>query len=313
MNRILDLPDNSNQVRSSRLALVLRALAVAALVAMCPTSVFAETDMVSRCETQVTSSALSSEVIKVLSLNISHGRNTAVNQLLVDKEQVYQNLDKIALLLNRVSPDVAALQEADAASRWSGNFNHVAYVAQQSGLPCRVHGLHSQTWISNYGTALLSHSRPANFQSVRFSPSWPSKQKGFVSATFEWPVGRRRDPITFVSVHFDFLRARVRDRQVNELVSHLSEIDGLLVLMGDINSQWSDDASHVRILAEQLLLHGFSPEDRALGTYKSQSGKRLDWILISHDLEFRDYKVLPDIVADHFAIYAEIAYRVKQE
>jgi endonuclease/exonuclease/phosphatase family metal-dependent hydrolase len=309
MNRILDLPDNSDQVRSSRLALVLRALAVAALVAVCPKSVFAETFMVSRCETQVTSNALSSEVIKVLSLNMSHGRNTALNQLFVDKGRVYQNLDKIAVLLKQINPDVAGLQEADAASNWSGNFDHVTYLGEQSGLPCRVHGLQSQTWISNYGTALLSRSRPTGSASVKFSPSWPSKQKGFVTAAFDWPLSEQRKAITFVSVHFDFLRASVRDRQVNELVEHLAQIDGPLVLMGDLNSQWSDDVSHVRILAEELSLHAFAPENEALGTYKDLSGKRLDWILISHDLEFRAYKVLPDVVADHFAVYAEIAYR----
>jgi endonuclease/exonuclease/phosphatase family metal-dependent hydrolase len=313
MNRILEFPNNSNQGRGSWPASVLQVLAIAALDAMCPTPAFAENDMASGCETQVTSSAMSSEVIKVLSLNISHGRNTALNQLFVDKERVYQNLNKIALLLNRVEPDVAALQEADAASRWSGNFDHVTYLAQQSGLPCRVHGLHSQKWISNYGTALLSRSRPAESESVQFSPSWPSKQKGFVTATLEWPAGPQTQSITFVSVHFDFLRASVRDQQVNELVDYLSRVEGPLILMGDLNSEWGDDASHVRTLADELNLHAFSPEDEALGTYKSRSGKRFDWVLVSHELEFRDYKVLPDVVADHFAVYAEIAYRKQQE
>ena len=83
--------------------------------------------------------------------------------------------------------------------------------------------------------------------------------------------------------------------------------------MGDLNSQWGDDKSHVRILADELDLRAFFEEGTELGTYKSLDGKRLDWILISQDLEFRDYKVLPDVVADHFAVYAEIAYRGRQK
>ena len=61
-------------------------------------------------------------------------------------------------------------------------------------------------------------------------------------------------------------------------------------------------------LANELSLRAFEPDSDSLGTYKKPTGKRLDWILISRDLEFTKYKVLPDIVADHFAVYAEVTY-----
>ena len=298
-----------HRMHSTQLALFRQILVVTVLLAIAPEPVFSSTDMVNVCQVNETSNSLPNGAVNVLSLNISHGRNTALNQLLVSKERTYRNLDKIALLLNATNPDIVALQEADAPSRWSGNFNHVAYVAEQSGFPCIVHGLHSKTWISSYGTALLSRSRPVKSVSVRFPPSWPSKQKGYVAATLNWPVGQQYVPITIVSVHLDFLRASVRDQQVNELVARLSSVDGPLVLMGDLNSQWEHDSSHVRVLVDELDLRAFSPEHAELGTYKSPTGKRLDWILISHHLEFRDYKVLPDVVADHFAVYAEITYR----
>ena len=58
--------------------------------------------------------------------------------------------------------------------------------------------------------------------------------------------------------------------------------------------------------------HG-KPDHDGLGTYKKTTGKRLDWILVSRDLEFRKHEVLPDVVADHFAVFAELAYRGQQE
>ena len=297
------------QMACCQFFLVCQFLVVAVVGASVPESVLAASDMVNYCQPHLNASALPDRSVRIFSLNMSHGRNTALNQLFVDKERTYQNLDKIAVLLDTINPDVVALQEADAPSRWSGNFDHVAYVAQQSGFPCLVHGLHSRTWISSYRTALLSRSRPAESASMQFSPSWPSKQKGFVSATLDWSVGQQRVSITFVSVHLDFLRARVRDRQVSELVKYLSDIDGPLVLMGDLNSQWALDKSPVRMLADELDLRAFYPERDGLGTYKKSSGKRLDWILISQELEFREFKVLPDVVADHSAVYAEITYR----
>jgi endonuclease/exonuclease/phosphatase family metal-dependent hydrolase len=269
--------------------------------------------MDNQCQMSGVSSSLPNDSVKLITLNISHGRNMAMNQLFVSKTRTYQNLDKIVALFDEISPDAVALQEADGPSRWSGNFNHVDYVANEADYPCIVHGLHSESWISNYGTALLSRSRPVDFTSVKFTPSWPSKQKGFVVATFDWSGEKNGEVITLVSVHFDFLRKSVRDQQVDEMVKHLLEVDGPLVLMGDLNSQWDQDNSHVRMLVDELDLHAFNPEQGGLGTYKDSTGKRLDWILISQNLEFREYKVLPDIVADHFAVFTEIAHRSSHE
>jgi endonuclease/exonuclease/phosphatase family metal-dependent hydrolase len=296
-------------MRLGQPAKICRALAVTLLSPIAPGTALAAIDYVDVCRVHETSVSLPQDTIKVLTLNISHGRNTALNQLLVSKEQIHLNLDKIAALLGDVAPDIVSFQEADAPSRWSGDFDHVVYLAEQSGFPCFVHGHHSMSWVSRYGTALLTRSRPGATGSVRFSPSWPSKQKGFVFATFEWPIEQRRELITLASVHFDFLRASVRDQQVSEMVARLSEIDGALILMGDLNSEWGQEPSHVRALADQLNLHAFSPENDGLGTYKDPTGKRLDWILISQELEFRKYQVLPNVVADHFAVVAEIAYR----
>lgn len=301
------------RLRSSRLVLVCQILVVTVLVSFAPSPVFSAADMVDVCRARETSNSLPYDAVKVLSLNISHGRNTALNQFFVSKKHTYRNLDKIALLLRHMAPDVVALQEADAPSRWSGNFDHVAYIAEQSGFPCLVHGLHSQRWISSYGTALLSRNRPAESASVQFSPSWPSKQKGYVSAKLNLIAGGQQISMTFVSVHLDFMRASVRDRQVHEMVAQLSDIDGPLILMGDFNSQWGGDESPVRTLADELNLRAFYPDRGGLGTYKESTGKRLDWILITKDLEFRNYRVLPDVVADHFAVYAEIAYRGEQD
>ena len=59
----------------------------------------------------------------------------------------------------------------------------------------------------------------------------------------------------------------------------------------------------VRKLARRSGLQSYQPEAVDLGTYSS---KRLDWILISVDLEFIRYAVLPDVVSDHLGVVAEI-------
>jgi endonuclease/exonuclease/phosphatase family metal-dependent hydrolase len=252
-------------------------------------------------------------VLRLLSLNTSHGRNTALNQLLVSKKRTYENLDAIGALLAATGAEVVALQEADGPSRWSGGFDHVNYLVERTGYACFVHGLHSISWMAAYGTALLSQTRLLSPTSLAFKPSPPSKQKGLVTAALRWDTATDKRLVTVVSVHLDFLGSRTRDRQIAELIAHLGDVDGPLIVLGDLNSEWDTKGSQVQQLGNDLGLIAFEPENDDLGTYKTQKGKRLDWILISKDLEFLRYDVLPDVVADHFAVYAEVTFKQELE
>ena len=241
-----------------------------------------------------------------LTLNLGHGRNTSWNQVLVSKERTYENLDKVASLLKESGADVVALQEADAPSRWSGRFHHVEYLRNRAGYECFLAGDHASSWLYTYGTALLSRTEMQRSESIVFPSSPPTLNKGFVVTTVHWDDGLSVVPVTLASIHLDFSRKSVRDQQVAILVEALRNVHTPVVLMGDINSRWDQERSHVRQLAEGLDLIAYDPESDILGTYKTPDGKRLDWILASKDLEFVEYRVLPDKVSDHFAVYAEV-------
>jgi endonuclease/exonuclease/phosphatase family metal-dependent hydrolase len=76
-----------------------------------------------------------------------------------------------------------------------------------------------------------------------------------------------------------------------------------LIIMGDFNSAWLADDAVVRKPARQSGLQVYRPEAIDLGTY---GANRLDWILISADLEFISYAVLPVAVSDHLGVVAKI-------
>jgi endonuclease/exonuclease/phosphatase family metal-dependent hydrolase len=59
-------------------------------------------------------------------------------------------------------------------------------------------------------------------------------------------------------------------------------------------------------VATEFGLRAFTPEGSDFATYKET--KRLDWILISEELEFVDYDVLPDLVSDHRGLVARIGW-----
>ena len=75
--------------------------------------------------------------------------------------------------------------------------------------------------------------------------------------------------------------------------------------MGDLNTGWGPQGSAAQYLAEKLGLNAYQPENAKLITFP-MLGKRLDWVLISPDLEFRSYDVIGTGISDHRAIFAEL-------
>ena len=245
--------------------------------------------------------------LKVLTLNIAHGRKDAFNQMFLGKATIGHNLDDIVALIARTRPDIVALQEADGPSRWSGSFDHVATIAGKAGYPWIVRGSHAENWLHDYGTALLSRQPFTQTTILSFTSTPPTPTKGLVLGQ----IAVQPDPasparlVDAVSLHLDFSRARARNRQIAEVRTFLASRKQPVIILGDFNSDWFSDHSVVTQLAAECGLHTYRPMANDLGTYRSGS-RRFDWILLSQELQFVDYRVLADEVSDHSAVVADI-------
>lgn len=257
---------------------------------------------------------IEAETLDVLTLNVAHGRGLAMNQMFVGADRHRTNLANIAAQLAYSEAHVYALQEADGPSLWSGKFDHVEVLADTTGADCYVHGRHADTWVYSFGTALMSRYQFGELASHQFKPSIPTTTKGFVRATIQWQRPSRDDEpktITLVSVHLDFSRRKVRESQIAEMVDDLTGLTTPLIILGDFNADWTREDSPVREVARRFNLKAYTPSSRELGTYKST--KRLDWILISQELDFVDFSVMPVAVSDHLAVVARIGWSEKQQ
>ena len=161
--------------------------------------------------------------LRLLTLNLAHGRGP--RQTSVRRPRLERNLDRVATALRDVDPDIVALQEADGPSAWSGNFDHVATLADLAELDDHFRGNHhhwgTDRFHVNSGTALLAKHRLDRPRSHRFAENWRDT-KGFVLATVEVPQwGDRR--LDVVSVHLDFLKPAVRRRQIEQLIEELQD------------------------------------------------------------------------------------------
>lgn len=255
----------------------------------------------------VSVSATPRDTLTVVSLNLAHGRQTSLNQLLVSTARTYSNLDAIAAFLVSTEADVVALQEADSPSPWSGNFDHVDYLAQQASFPRYAYTEHANLWIGNYGTAILSRLPMKSAIGLTFPSTPPTASKGFTLAQVAWPTANGTSKLVdIVSVHLDFSRKSVRKQQLEELVTVLKTRQGPLIIMGDFNSEWLAEQYLVESIADRSELHVYNTGSGNLDTYKDQ---RLDWILLTRDLEFESYRVASETLSDHRAVIASVRLR----
>jgi endonuclease/exonuclease/phosphatase family metal-dependent hydrolase len=245
------------------------------------------------------------ETLRVATLNIAHGRGGSLNQMLIGKSRIKRNIDTVAGQLATQGAHVVALQELDVDSLWAGGFDHAASLMEGGRMNCAVLGLHAQTWLYRFGTGLLSEVRLTEPRVLDFEPTPPTTTKGLVSATMNWRRGEEVKSVRIASVHLDFSRRGARKRQLADIISAINESSVPIILMGDFNEQWHSEDSVVRRLVEEAGMKAYQPEAEDLPTYKS---KRLDWILVSPELEFVSYQVVGEEVSDHRMVTAELRW-----
>lgn len=256
--------------------------------------------------------------LRLLTLNVAHGRKLATHQALLSPQTVRKNLEEIASLLRESRADVVALQEADGPSAWSGNFDHVETLTGLCEHADHFRGDHNGFNLGRRaalasGTALISRFPLSSRRSLRFGTSWRDT-KGFVLATVPVPAWNGLE-IDVVSLHLEPFNPVIRRTQVRQLTDALAERNGdggrrrPLVVLGDFNCSWSDEARQLRPMARELGLRAYQPHRRA-PTYPSRRPwRRLDWILVSGDLEFAAYRTLPNPVSDHLGVVADLVPR----
>lgn len=242
--------------------------------------------------------------LRVMTLNMAHARGAGMNQMLQSTRSERANLNSIAQLLKRESPNIVSLQEADQDSFWNGRFNHVSFLAEQAGFDQSVSGSHVNTLGLDYGTALVANLDLNNPESIIFNPTEPSGSKGFVVSSIQWP-GKACVEVDVVSAHLDFVSPITRAEQASEIIAHLKQRNRPVILMGDFNADWNQNNSVVQKLADELNLHSFQPNDRSLVTFPKFK-RRLDWILVSHDIDFQSYRVVNEVVSDHLGLVSEL-------
>ena len=248
--------------------------------------------------------------LRVMTLNCAHGARAPLPPLFVGRAAIARNLDAIGAAIDDVHPDVVALQEIDRRAFWSGHLDEVALVAGGSRMPHYAFGAHKDVpgLGLHHGTAVLSRPALHAPASEAFHTS-PLDDKGWVRVTVA-PEALGGRAVDVVSVHLDPFTPWARRTQIARMARAFAHRERPLVVMGDMNAAWGKSEGGVAHLARALGLHAWQPDapaNGALGTYPSgRPWRRIDWILLSPELAFASYAVVPARVSDHRGVVADV-------
>lgn len=240
--------------------------------------------------------------LRLLSFNIQVGIKTNAYRQYFTKgwkhvlphESRGRNLRRIADVVTDY--DVVGLQEVDGGSIRSGFVNQVEFLSHAAGFPYWYAQTNRDLGpIAQHGNGLLSRIQPKLLEDHKLPGVIPGRGAVFMRLPY---AGQE---VMVVMLHLSLGR-QSQQRQlayIADKVSHESHV----IIMGDMNT-------HMSHLLEDSPLKNLNlqPAEQLAPTYPAwQPSLALDHVLVSSNLEIRDYQVLDCRVSDHRPIAVEVA------
>ena len=252
--------------------------------------------------------------VRIVSLNIAHGRGLNPIQGMTTPNGVRRNLRRIAALLVKLAPDIVALQEIDQRAVWSGNFDQLDYLREHTGLRYGAFGVHNRReglLNLSYGNALLSRQPIVTTETVAFGSDRVG-EKGFIFAE----IAVEGALLPLVNLHLHYRSRASRFRQLDLLLDFLREkrrAHGghwpmLPIVCGDFNSATSvtDVTSALLRHLNDLAPYSLHPENGR--TYPSPLPARLlDFVFLPPRAREVTSEVVRAYVSDHRPVMVEFS------
>ena len=257
---------------------------------------------------------MSASKLRILTLNIAHGRGLSTYQGFHRAKGIERNLNKIAHLLKRVSPDIAALQEVDEDSHWNKRIHLLEYLQEAAGFEYGRMGVNNRRagrLPLSYGNGVLSNLPIEHADNQAFGQATLG-EKGFLYTEHTLPSGL----LPIVNLHLDFKSRTRRIEQVEHLIEYLEarhREKGLKtyfspIICGDFNSRDrkpSDAVRHLfRYLTKQCDYQFFPEGGRTFPSLLPIRG--LDFIFVPPNYKVRRCLVLRAYVSDHCPVLIDL-------
>jgi endonuclease/exonuclease/phosphatase family metal-dependent hydrolase len=252
--------------------------------------------------------------LRLVTFNIAHGRGLTPIQGLTSERKIQQNLRRIGALLEKLGPDVVALQEIDECSRWAGNFDHLDYLRVHTRFPYSVFGINNRrTGLLNlsYGNAILSRHLISHSETVIFGRR-SIGEKGFLFVELE--VGGKVVPIVNLHLHYGSRAQRLR--QLERLLAWLREKHRLHagrwavppIICGDFNNSGTANDATAALLSHLSDYSDYVLQPVAAGTFPSPLPSRaLDFVFLPQECRLTKCEVVRSMLSDHRPVVVDFS------
>jgi len=254
--------------------------------------------------------------LRLVTFNIAHGRGLNPIQGLTTPGKLRLNLRRIAGLLDRLKPDIVALQEIDERSLWAGNFDHLDYLRVHTRFPHAVFGINNRrTGFLNlsYGNAVLSRHAICGAETVVFGQGRLG-EKGFHYV--ELDVGGRCLPL--VNLHLHFSSRAQRMRQLDHLTTWLRQKHRLHsarwlvppIICGDFNNPGTRDDATAALLSHLCDYCDYTLHPASGLTFPSPMPSRaLDFVFLPAGCACVHCEVVRSMLSDHRPVMVDFEFK----
>ena len=248
--------------------------------------------------------------LNVLTYNIAHGRGLSPYQGLHSKNRTIRMLDRISSLVHHLSPDVAALQEADVGSHWNHRINAVEHMREKAGYEHAAAGVHNIRHGKKplaYGNALISKGRILSCETLPFGIN-ELGEKGCMIAQIE----SKDTSHALVNLHLDYKSRTERLGQIEIMLARIESSDLVQqpIICGDFNSTYKgDDDAVCRLLTFMKKYDDYTLWPQRGGTFPSPFPlRRLDFFFVPSRYRVRCCEVVPSMLSDHRPVLITLEY-----
>lgn len=222
---------------------------------------------------------LPSKEIKIISYNIHSG---------LDKD-MFPSLFDIIDFLRIANADIICLQEVNESAKAGFQVSSL-----KEDLNMYAHfGANVVELGSNYGLATYSKYPIVSQKHIYLSSK--TEQRGMLHTVIKLGNGRK---LNIINLHLG-LDKEERELQLSEVETFIKELTDPYIVVGDFNQGDINVNKEIfKDVAEEL-------NKNNILTYTT-SLDRIDYILLSPDIEIIEYDVIKKNMSDHFPIYAKL-------
>lgn len=237
------------------------------------------------------SSVFAKKTLRVMTYNIHVGVG-------MDKKL---DLQRIADVINRERPDLVGLQEVDRGVKRTEGKDEIAELAAMTRMEYAfAPNLDYQG--GKYGVAILSRFPIKNTVHRMFENKRETERRGMLLVEVE--VDRK--PLTFVTTHLDYQFEDGRLFETEQLMRHLADVKGPLIVVADLNDVPSGSSYQLMRTKfdDAWVVSGATGDGFSYPADKP--AKRIDHIFSRQGVRAKKAWVVETLASDHVPVVADL-------